>query len=263
MMAGLKIGIIGGGGWLGSAIANAMVQNGSLAEEQLGVSYRSQRPESWPKAFVTKDSQALADWADVILLSVRPADWPALQISAHGKLAISVMAGITLAQLAAQHETQRVVRTIPNVFATVGHCYTPWVGSAALTAEDRDIVKQMFAACGVADECSSEQELDYFTGLTGSGPAFPALFAEALFKDAVARGIAPERAERAIAETLIGTGLFLKATPQHPSAIVDDFLNYRGTTAAAITAMRDRGLEKAVSEGLSAALRKSIEMGKR
>jgi pyrroline-5-carboxylate reductase len=261
MTCGLKIGIVGGAGWLGSAIADAMLKAGVLPEDCLGVSYRSQPPGRWPKAFATGDSQSLADWSDVVLLSVRPADWPPLQINASGRLVVSVMAGVTIGQLAAQHQTDRIVRAMPNVFATVGHSYTPWVGSLRLGAEDRLIVNRIFAACGVSEEYAAEADLDYLTGLTGSGPAFPALFAESLIADAIARGISANRARRAVTEMLIGTGRLLELGQQQVGEIVGEFIAYRGTTAAAIDAMRAAGLNNAVSEGLSAALRKSLSMG--
>jgi pyrroline-5-carboxylate reductase len=252
----VRIGVIGGGGWLGRALINAIVETKLLAPDQLGLSYRSQEPENVPAMFRTRDSQALADWSDFIVLSVRPADWPALNVSAQGKLALSVMAGIRIEQLAAQLETDRIVRAMPNVAASVRRSYTPWIASLGATPSDRTMATRILEACGACDEVAGEGDLDYLTGLTGSGPAFPALLAEALRSDAVARGIDPAIAQRAVRELLIGTGKLFETGYPSTAEAVEEFVAYRGIVAAAINGMRAAGFDASVHAGLAAALRK-------
>lgn len=257
----LSIGIIGGGGWLGRAIAEAIVDAQIVATEHLTLSYRSGQPGFLPNAAWTRDNQELADRSDVVIVSVRPQDWPAIDISADGKLAMSVMAGVPLDQLARRLKTERVVRTLPNAAAEVRNSYTPWIGSRGVTADDRNVARRILEACGAADEVKSEADIDYLTGLTGSGPAFPALLAAAMMDDAVGRGISPDIARRSVSAVLIGTGKLLDARADNPKDIVQTFLDYRGTTAAAIEAMRAAGFEAAVADGLAAALQKSVSMG--
>ncbi|CAN7279826.1 NAD(P)-binding domain-containing protein [Rhizobium sp. LjRoot30] len=258
---GLRIGVIGGAGWLGGAIAHAVLDAGIVEPQNLSLSYRSQCPDRFPGAFWTSDNQALADRSDVIILSVRPADWHELKVDAAGKLVLSVMAGIRLAALGEQHRTGRVVRTLPNAAAEVRKSYTPWIASADVGEADKAIVRAIFDACGVQDEVRTEAEIDYLTGLTGSGPAFPALLAEAMMTDAVARGFDPQVARRAVNTLFVGAGRLLEQRDDCPADTVQAFLDYRGSTAAAIEAMRAAGLAEAVSRGLSAALQKSVNMG--
>ena len=257
----ISVGIIGGGGWLGRAIADAIVDAQIVPPEQLTLSYRSGQPGFLPNATWTRDNQELVDRSDVIIVSVRPQDWPAIDISAHGKLAMSVMAGIPLDQLTRRLKTDRVVRTLPNAAAEVRNSYTPWIGSQGVTADDRNLVRRILEACGTADEVKSEADIDYLTGLTGAGPAFPALLAAAMMDDAVSRGVSPDIARRSVSAVLIGTGKLLEARAENPKDIVQTFLDYRGTTAAAIDAMRAAGFEAAVRDGLAAALQKSVTMG--
>ena len=259
---GLKIGVIGGAGWLGGAIAAAVLDAGIAAPSDLALSYRRQRPDGLPDAFWTTDNQALADRSDVIVLSVRPADWQPLAVDVKGKLVISVMAGIRLSALCAQHRTCRAVRTLPNAAAEVRKSYTPWIASNDVGEDDRRIVRAIFDACGVQDEVRSEAEIDYLTGLTGSGPAFPALLAEAMMTDAVAHGLDPEVARRAVNTVLAGTGRLLEQRDDCPTETVKTFLDYRGTTAAAIEEMLAAGFGTAVARGLTAAFEKSVRMGK-
>jgi len=257
----MSIGIIGGGGWLGRAFAEAIVDAQIVSPEHLTLSYRSGQPGFLPNATWTRDNQELVDRSDVIIVSVRPQDWPAIEISASGKLVMSVMAGIPLNQLAARLKTDRVVRTLPNAAAEVRNSYTPWIGTRGVTDDDRNVVRRILEACGAADEVKTEADIDYMTGLTGSGPAFPALLAAAMMDDAVGRGLSPDIARRSVSAVLVGTGKLLEARADCPKDIVETFVDYRGITAAAIEAMRAAGFEAAVADGLAAALQKSVTMG--
>lgn len=262
MSASIRLGIVGGAGWLGGAIADAALQAGVVRAQDLALSYRSAKPDRFPGAFWTHDNQALAERCDIIVLSVRPQDWPSLAIDAKSKLVISVMAGIRLAEIGTKHGTSRVVRTLPNAAAEVAKSYTPWIASSDATGEDRAVVRAIFSACGLEDEVASERDIDYLTGLTGSGPAFPALLADAMMRHAIGFGLNPEVAQRAVNTVLTGAGRMLEVKNASPADTVEAFLGYRGTTAAAIETMREAGFEEAVASGLTAAFEKSIAMGK-
>ncbi|KOF14964.1 pyrroline-5-carboxylate reductase [Ensifer adhaerens] len=258
----LRVGIVGGAGWLGGAIAEALLDAGVVTSDGLSLSYRSNQPERFPSSFWTVDNQALADRSDVIVLSLRPVDWQDLKVDARGKLLISVMAGVPLSALCQRHETCRVARSLPNAAAEVRRSYTPWIATGDVSQADREIVRAIFDACGMQDEVTSETELDYLTGLSGSGPAFPALLAAAMMDDAVRQGLDPLVARRAVNSVLIGTGRMLEQRDHCPTDTVETFLDYRGTTAAAIEAMRAAGFDAAIAEGLAAALKKSVSMGR-
>jgi pyrroline-5-carboxylate reductase len=258
----LRIGIVGAGGWLGGAFAAALVETGVARPEALTLSFRSKRPDILPRARWTADNQDLFDRSDVVIVSVRPQDFPALTPDTHGKLVISVMAGIPLDRLGERFRTDRVVRSLPNGAAEVGKSYTPWVASGGIGAEDRALVRRILESCGAADEVPGEEAIDYLTGLTGSGPAFPALLASAMMHDAIDRGFAPEVARKAVIALLVGTGRLLEGRADCPDDIVRTFMGYRGTTAAALDAMRHAGFESAVRDGLAAALEKSVSMGR-
>ncbi|MFC2251726.1 pyrroline-5-carboxylate reductase family protein [Labrys portucalensis] len=257
----LKIGVIGANGWLGGAIVQALLNAGITSPEHLVLSLRSGEPTRFPGPRWTRDNQDLADSVDLIVVSVRPVDWPALNIEAAGRLIISVMAGIRLEQLVAGVGSDRVVRSLPNAAAEVRASFTPWVASAAVSAEERRLVGRIFEACGTGAELESESELDYLTGLAGSGPAFPALLATAMARHAAAHGIEAKVARQAVTQLLIGTGRLFEKNGYDPADTVEVFLDYRGTTAAAIEAMQANGFDEAVGAGLAAAFRKSISMG--
>ncbi|WP_202364507.1 pyrroline-5-carboxylate reductase family protein [Mesorhizobium sp. L-2-11] len=103
------------------------------------------------------------------------------------------MAGINLTTLSPQIGTERIVRSLPNAAAEVRQSYTPRVASPNLTDKDRVVAERIISAWGEADELRSVLDVAYFIGLTVSGPAFPALLARAMARDAVARVIDPGR----------------------------------------------------------------------
>jgi len=181
-------------------------------------------------------------------------------VTAPAKLVISVMAGVTLADIAARLGTARVVRALPNAAAEVGRSYTPWTATAEVTDADRETVQAILRCFGSGDALATEAGIDYMTGLSGTGPAYPALLAVALIRDAVAHGLPPEVARRAVTAMFVGTGRLLEEKGEKPEDTVAAFVDYRGVTAAGIEAMRAAGFDSAVSAGLAAALEKSLAL---
>jgi pyrroline-5-carboxylate reductase len=169
------------------------------------------------------------------------------------------MAGIPLADLARGTGSDRVVRAVPNAAAEVGFSYTPWTASAAVNDANRATVRRIFDACGSSDEVR-DADIDYLTGHSGTGPAYPALLATALIRDAVAHGVPEEVARRAAVGILIGTGRMFEKTGEDPRDNVAAFVDYKGVTAAAIEAMRARGIDDLIGAGLAAALEKSAAL---
>lgn len=251
-----RVGIIGGAGWLGTAIARALLASGRVASPDLTCSYRSRKPDGGVDCAWTADNQDLVERSDVVILSVRPHDWASVDIDATGKLVISVMAGVTMAEIESRSRSARVARALPNAAAEIGFSYTPFFVSSAEPA-DSDVVRELFQTCGTVDAVQSEDQIDYFTAMSGSGAAFPALLAEAMMNDAVKRGIAPEVARRAAEQVIVGAGRLQEHDRLSPSETVKAFVEYKGTTAAGIIRMRDGGFDAIVGAGLEAAYRKA------
>lgn len=252
-----RVGVIGARGWLGGAIVSALLDAGYRRPADLTLSYRNRQPEGPAGAHWTTDNQDLADRSDVIIVSVRPEDFSSLHFSAGGKLVISVMAGVPLDQLSVKLGTERVVRAMPNAAASVRASYTPWFASEACTLADKTHASGIFGACGVADEVESEGQLDYFAALTGTGPAYHALLADTLRRDAIARGIASEVAERATTALLLGSAKLIERDSRPVSKVVAEFIEYAGMTAAALQSMRDAPLSAVIGHGIDAALERA------
>ncbi|MDK1384024.1 pyrroline-5-carboxylate reductase dimerization domain-containing protein [Sinorhizobium sp. 8-89] len=251
------LGVIGGAGWLGGALLRPALAEGVVQEDALVISSRSGRAEgfeAWPGVHFTNDNAALAAAADIVLLSIRPQDLDAIRLDLSGKLVISVMAMVTSAELASRFRTRRMIRAMPNACAEKRLSFTPWFASQDATAEDCLFTERFFASSGEALRVGSEAELNYFTALTGSGPAFLAAFADAMIRSAVADGgIAPATAERAVRRLFLGGSTLLAEAEQTPAEIVETFVSYAGTTAAGLETMAAADIRTPIAKGLRAA----------
>ncbi|MGV6873152.1 pyrroline-5-carboxylate reductase family protein [Pseudochelatococcus sp. B33] len=264
MIIDVRIGIVGGNGWLGNAIASAAVASGTIDGGKIIVSGRSTRPGllKVPGAEFTHDNSELVARSDAIVLSVRPDQFGAVEVDAKGKLVISVMAGVTADHVMARTGATSVVRAIPNAAAAIGRSFTPWFATPEVTQADKAIVQALFSSCGDAAEVPLESHIDYCVGMTGSGAAFPALLAEALVAHAKSRGLPENFARRAAKGIVAGASQLVADETADTAAIVKEMIDYGGTTAAALRTMLDMDFNGIVGAGLTAATRKAEAMMK-
>ncbi|WP_110654523.1 pyrroline-5-carboxylate reductase family protein [Salinicola halimionae] len=255
------LGIIGGNGWLGSAVSRSILARGVIAPEQLVVtaSRSGYRYAQWPGVTCVDDVEALLVLADVVMISVRPEQFDdleirdALQIKSEHKLVMSLMAGVSQARLVQATGSDRIVRAMPNAAAAIGASYTPWCATAAVSEVERQWIQTLLTACGTADELNDEGQLDTLTVLTGSGPAFPALLADALINHALEQGIPESVARRGVLSSLAGSLSLMLDGDDQLGDVVSRFLAYDGVTSRGLEAMIERGFEQTVRQGLDAA----------
>ncbi|MEO1328333.1 MAG: pyrroline-5-carboxylate reductase dimerization domain-containing protein [Pseudomonadota bacterium] len=250
-----RLGIIGGGA-LGGAIARRLLSSGAIAPERLWVVGRSDpaaRFSDWPGLRTGVDPQALADGSDAILLAVPPDAAAGLRIEAADRLIVSVMAGVRLERLQEITGSARAVRAMSSPVAERGLAYSPWFASAAVGEADRTLVRALFEPCGLTDEIFDENQIDQFTALTGPVPGFVAFLADCMVQHARARGIDAAIADRAVRQLFLASGAALGQEASTPAEQVQAMIDYAGTTAAGLEAMRASGIAAEISAGLDAA----------
>lgn len=258
MLDKVTIGIIGGSGQLGRAILDGLLSAGDVSAAQLWVSNRSGARGDLPDVVrVTCDTKALVTSCDVILLSIPPAAAPKMRLAAEGKLVLSVMAGVTLAQLAEIAGHDRVIRAMSSPAAAGRLAYSPYVAGSEVSAEDCALMEAIFEAFGMVDRLHDERQIDVFTAMTGPVPGFVALYAEVMAGFARARGIDPDVAERAVRQLFKASGHMLGAADTSPAAHVQAMVDYAGTTAVGIDAMTEAGIARVIETGLAAAVDKT------
>jgi pyrroline-5-carboxylate reductase len=149
---------------------------------------------------------------------------------------------------------------MPNAAAAIGQSFTPWFATEPVDENAKTIVRAFFQASGEAAEVPVDSHIDYCTGLTGSGAAFPARLAEALIAHATTRGIPGEFAARAARKVVSGASQLFGGPSGDTGEIVKEMLDYKGVVAAALQAMVDRGFMDAVAAGLDAASAKAAKI---
>jgi pyrroline-5-carboxylate reductase len=212
----------------------------------------------------TTSNHELAGWSDIIIVAVKPWDVGAVleemapALDGVGKSITSVAAGVSIESISGRlPEGTPVLRVMPNVCASVG------LGSAVVTAngpgrEMLDVVMEIFGHVGDVMELP-ERLFDAATALHGSGPAYVALFADALIQAGVREGIPRDIARRLVIETIGGTATLLKERSAHQ--VRDEVMTPGGTTAAAFVAMEKAGFVGAVYDGVNAATRQARGLG--
>ena len=265
-----KIGIVGAGK-IGSAIARGIVTAGLVTTDQVMASDVS---DSLRQAIsnelaigVTSDNRQLCDFADVVILAVKPqiVDSVVKQMAKSfdaGKLLVSVAAGVPLSRLeAGLAPGARVVRVMPNICCVVGAGAAAYAGGAHATAQDLEIVGSILNSFGVG-LVVGEKDLDAVTGLSGSGPAYVFLFIEALADGAVKVGLSREVALKLALQTVYGAARMALNSVKHLSELKDEVTSPGGTTIAGLYALEQHSFKGIVMEAVVSATQRSQELGK-
>ena len=254
------VGVIGGSGQLGGAIARGWLRAGCVAPERLWISNRSGTVsgfEDWQGVQFTTRNQDLISVCDAVLLSVPPHLVPTLDISAGDRLMMSVMAGVSIDAIGQQTKARRIVRGMSNPAADIGLAYSPWCASSEVSDDDKRLVAVLFTACGKTDEVPDEDQIDRFTALTGPVPGFVAYFADCMVDYAVRHGIDEAVANRAIGQLFRASGTIFADLSKVPKEHVKEMIAYAGTTAAGLEAMKSSAIAKGIEDGLDAAYGKA------
>lgn len=211
------------------------------------------------------DNRAVVAQAETILVAVKPQViaevlTPLADDFIAGQLLISIAAGIRLAQLRTLVGPElALVRVMPNILCTIRQGAAAYCLDEEVTVSQQQLVQELLGSVGTAMQVS-ERLLDAVTGLSGSGPAFAAVFIEALADGGVAAGLPREVAVQLAAQTVAGAGQWVLLRG-NPALLKDQVTSPGGTTAAGLQQLEARGLRSAASEAVVAAARRSEELG--
>lgn len=173
-------------------------------------------------------------------------------------LHISIAAGVPLKRLA--KEKTRWVRAMPNQPVLVGEGATALYTDAPLKGEERTEVERLFSPVGRVLWVEKEEDLHGVTALSGSGPAYVALFAEALEDAGVMVGLPREVARTLSLQTLKGAAMQMEREGIAPAALKEKVASPGGTTARALYALEKGGFRAALLEAVRSAWERSREL---
>ncbi len=178
------------------------------------------------------------------------------------KLYLSIMAGVSTSTLERKLGTGRVIRFMPNLALSVGASATVYATGTGADSSDAETAEEIFSPMGLIRRVD-EDMISAVTALSGSGPAYFCLLAEAMADAAIRSGMDPDAARELSVQTLIGTAEILKTTGMSPSELRVRVTSKKGTTEAALNAMADADFAGAVSAGFEAARLRSEELGRK
>ncbi|KRA76908.1 pyrroline-5-carboxylate reductase [Lysobacter sp. Root667] len=208
-----------------------------------------------------------ADGASVWLLAVKPqvmrsvcaALAPLAQ--AQRPLVISIAAGITAGQL--EHWLgggQAVVRAMPNTPALLGAGITGLYANAVTGAPQRARAAALLDAVGPTVWIEQEAQMDAVTAVSGSGPAYVFLLAEAMQAAGVSQGLTPDAARALVNQTLLGAATMLTRSDEAAQVLRARVTSPGGTTQAAIETFEMGGFRALVEAAIKAATERGREL---
>jgi pyrroline-5-carboxylate reductase len=258
-----------GAGKMGSAMLDGWI---GLGLEPSRVAVMEPQPAPEISALVARglklnpDPRAVPDPA-VIVIAVKPqvaADVvpAAAPLVGRSTVIVSIMAGQRLASLErALPAGSAVVRTMPNTPAAIGRGITVAVANARVSPPQRDLAHRLLAAIGAVEWVDDEGLLDAVTAVSGSGPAYVFLLAEALAQAGAAAGLPADLAEQLARATVAGSGELLHRSRLDAATLRRNVTSPGGTTEAALAVlMGEQGLAPLMRQAVAAATRRSREL---
>ncbi len=214
----------------------------------------------------TPSNREVASSCSLILLAVKPQNMAVVldeitDFVTEDKTVVSIAAGITLSYLQSKLKTKRLVRVMPNTPALVQEGMS--VLSLCECFSDMEIarIREIFMSVGRVLTLKEEQ-MNAVTALSGSGPAFVALFVETLTEAGVRIGLNRDNAAELAVQTLIGTARLLE-TGMPPGRLREMVTSPGGTTAAGLKVFEERNMVGIMHDVLHAAMKRAEELGRR
>ncbi len=250
---------------MGEALVAGLLAGGWAAPDDLVVVEKAEgrRRQLWER-FDSIEVEAEPVSADGAVVAVKPEDVEevcrALSGVGVGRV-LSIAAGVRLGQLESWLGPELpVVRAMPNTPAVVGEGAAAVAAGRSATVADVEWAEGILSAVGTVVRVP-ERLLDAVTGLSGSGPAYVFLVAEALIDAGVVNGLSRETSSKLVMQTLLGSARLLVDSGQAPEALRAGVTSPGGTTAAGLMALEGRAVRAAFLEAVQAATRKSFELG--
>lgn len=252
---------------MAEAIISGILKNGiNEAENIVAYDVSDERikymEEKYNIAFLSSEKEILKE-AEYVFIAVKPQVFPFISESRIGHnyqgTIISIMAGIDSINLKKAFPEAEIVRTMPNIPATVGEGITGVCYSMDISDKRIENVISILESIGKV-LILEEKNIDALTGLSGSGPAFVFQFAEAMSDAGVYCGLSRSDSYLLAAQTIFGSAKMMMETGKHPGELKDWVTSPGGTTIEGIKELEKYGFKNAVMEAVISSYKKSKVM---
>ena len=262
-----------GGGNMAEALIKGIRATGAKGSVDIVVSEplpeRRKYLEEAYGARTTGANAEAAEQADIIVIAVKPQviDSVLADISdafkgqgKKQKMAVSIAAGVRLSYLTGRLGTENVVRAMPNTPALIGAGMTVLSLCECIPDAEFVRVKDIFMSVGRV-LVLPEKYMDAVTALSGSGPAFFALFVEGLIEGAVKEGLSADTAKELALQTAAGT-LMMIEEGMETGRLIKMVTSPGGTTQAGLSVLENKGFKAILYDTIKAATKRAKELGK-
>jgi pyrroline-5-carboxylate reductase len=249
----MRLAIVGAGK-MGGAVLTGALRAGVVLPTDVGIYHPDEgRCHELAHLYhVTPLSDADIHHAERVLIGVKPQAFESVAplIAQRGGSYISLMAGVSAVTIAKRVGSERVVRVMPNLGASIGLSATALTNLPQASPEDVSFAQALFEAVGSVYPVP-ERLFDAFTGLAGSGPAFVGVLAEALADGGVRVGFSRDVANDLTRQLLLATAKLLET--KGPAAIKDQVASAGGTAITGVMALEEHGVRYALIQAVEQA----------
>lgn len=262
-----RIAIVGVGR-LGESLLRGFLSSRS-PESLLVTARRAERREELASLYGVEPLASNADAvrsARLVIVAVKPQDVDAVlqeiapAVSPDHTL-LSVAAGVTTSSIESHlPDGARVVRAMPNAPALVHEGIAGISPGRSATDGDLALAEEALGHLGAVVRLD-EKDLDAVTALSGSGPAYFALLAEAMIEAGLLLGLSRDVSTRLVVQTMLGSALLLRDERMHPVELREAVTSPGGTTTRAIRELERSGVRAAFLNAINAATERSRELG--
>jgi len=155
---------------------------------------------------------------------------------------------------------QSVIRAMPNSAARIGHSATPLFASPSTSVVDKQSAEALFQLIGICRWIDKEQDMDTYTALSGSGPAYVFEFIQSMIEAAVAMGLEPDVAKTFTLETFFGAVTLAMNPEKSLDELTREVTSPGGTTAAAFQVFEQQHLRALIQTAMQAAHARAKEL---
>jgi pyrroline-5-carboxylate reductase len=261
-----------GAGRLGESMLRGLLSTGwREPHEVAATSRRAERRDALAALYgisVTDDNAAAVRQARLVVLSVKPQDIGTVlaeiaPVVTPEQTLLSVAAGVTTASIESRlPDGARVVRAMPNAPALVHEGIAGICGGAHARDEDVEAATSALGHLGAVVRVA-EDDMDAVTALSGSGPAYFALLAEAMIEAGLLLGLSRDVSTRLVVQTMFGSARLLRDEQMHPVELREAVTSPGGTTTRAIRELERSGVRAAFLNAINAATERSRELAER
>ena len=261
----MKIGFIGGGN-MAEAMIKGITQQGKKA--LLVSEPKEERARFLHMTYGIETTQSNADVVNscsFIVLAVKPQNMEEVLNEIGGSISneqtvMSIAAGITLDYLTSKIKSKKIIRVMPNTPALVQEGMSVMSLCDCFSDEGISVARDILMSIGKVITLP-EKHIDAVTALSGSGPAFFALFIESMIQGGIALGLSEDDAMQLAVQTALGTSKLLD-TGMNPVKLREMVTSPGGTTAAGLKVFEDRGFQNIIINAMGAAENRAKELGK-